>query len=1284
MISGRYRILSELGKGGFGTVYRAHQLSIGRDVALKCMAPELVRDPRNVERFRREALHISQLCHPNTVTLYDYGQTEDELLYIVLELVEGRSLGKEITDKAGLGSERGGHVFTQVCRSLAEAHQHGIVHRDLKPDNILLCEMHGDVDYVKVLDFGLAKAMTWSDAVGGRLTAEGKVFGTPMYMAPEQVCGEDVTPATDVYALGLLFFETVTGLLPVEGKTRLKVMRAQLNDPVPQLPPELSRHGFGDVIAVCTRKDPKARYPNAGALLEAVLAARHSGEPIVVGFAGQVGPVTERSTQPTRQVRREAAPDRRPEGAEGGSSSPRTGAPLPAAGGGPGDDEIPLNRDAFSREPELAALQRWLRELNAGTAPRLATCFGEPGAGKSRLIERWQIWGAAGVGTVPITMGMSSCRPSPRHPLEPVREAILQALPRSFVSRWRGSAQSGDAGEEVESFLFGQRMEAAEPTTAEAAEAAQRPSRLVAGLGRLLEAFGRVTPTVLILDDAEHMSFATCLFVEHVAMAPRVEGASGTIGIALVGRSDVVVGNPDAKALLSRMTGPQVREVPLERLSQERCDAFVDALLPTSDELKSRVYALSDGNPLYVLQIMRFLHSSGALVRLGELYDVRTEGQEGASWVPDDVLDLLGRRIEDAVSRHAEIPGLKTLLQWLALLGQRVPLALLELALGHAAGSEGATRVRSELAVLSGEGLVRLDGPTATVQFDHVLVREALLREVEHMKSASRWHRRAAEAKLDYAQATGDTAPYREIATHFERAGEVNAYRRHLLRAGRQARAAMERRRARESYVELLRSLSRDASADVMLELEAWSALGELSESLGELGPAEDYYRLVTEQARTRGLLHEQIVAHRGRARVLLLQHRLGSARPLVEASCELARDLRDMTQLVQSLVVLSEVASRSGDLQSCVLAAREIEAHLDSVTEPTVLGRTLLHLGELARRSGETELAVSHQQEALEHFEVVGDVQGISDALCELGFHAVERRDNAVAEAYLARALDLKEGIADQRGIGQVLNHLGLHALSRGDFERAEHYLRRSLAIFRAMGAAYSVANGLSNLGLVLSFNRRYEEADATFQEGLDSLQAVGDRLMSSICLTHRAILAINRGQREAARGMFREARRLKDEVGSSWGMAELMWNLALVASWDGELSASARMLRHVLDSRLEVTPAEAAAVSSLLGLLQVCSGDRAGVEALQRGHALAAGVHEPQVLALCVANLGVGLCVLGRVEEGERWLDQLTPGALVGTLEPSVYLEWLAAVGESTEMDLPMEKVRQATLAG
>jgi serine/threonine-protein kinase len=215
-INDRFKVLSLIAKGGMGRVYRAEQSPLGRIVALKVLHPNYSgeEDPEFSRRFTLEASVVSRLKHPNTVTVYDYGETAAGVLFMAMELLEGRTLHRLIREEGALDPARATHIALQIARSLREAHGQGVIHRDLKPANVFLIHHDDDIDFVKVLDFGLVKNL--DEAEGESLTKTGLFMGSPKYMAPEQIRGDRCTPATDVYALGVMLFEMLAGKVPFE------------------------------------------------------------------------------------------------------------------------------------------------------------------------------------------------------------------------------------------------------------------------------------------------------------------------------------------------------------------------------------------------------------------------------------------------------------------------------------------------------------------------------------------------------------------------------------------------------------------------------------------------------------------------------------------------------------------------------------------------------------------------------------------------------------------------------------------------------------------------------------------------------------------------------------------------------------------------------------------------------------------------------------------------------------------------------------------------------------
>jgi hypothetical protein len=268
LVAGRYRIEEAVGRGGFGAVFRATEVKLDRSVALKILLPSVVTSPQAVERFRREVKLAQKLEHPNTVRLYDFGETEQGLPFISWEFLRGRSLEEVLAREGAMDAARVSRIGRQVLKSLMEAHGRGIVHRDIKPANVLLCDFAGEPDFVKVLDFGVAKVAARDGE--GTLTQDGHAVGTPSYMAPEQVLGEQVDARSDLYAVGLTLAEMLSGRRIYEGDSAMKLCIAQASqNPVP-LPVEVTRSAIGPAIVRATHKLPTQRYASAAEMLAAL------------------------------------------------------------------------------------------------------------------------------------------------------------------------------------------------------------------------------------------------------------------------------------------------------------------------------------------------------------------------------------------------------------------------------------------------------------------------------------------------------------------------------------------------------------------------------------------------------------------------------------------------------------------------------------------------------------------------------------------------------------------------------------------------------------------------------------------------------------------------------------------------------------------------------------------------------------------------------------------------------------------------------------------------------
>ncbi len=272
VIAGRYRLEARIGEGGMGVVYRARHVLIDRVVAVKLIRPDLRGETHLRAWMLREARAANRVDHAHIIDIHDIGETEEGELYLVMEYLVGQSLSSELA-RGSMALARGVDILEQMCAALARAHDLGVVHRDLKSDNILLTTRGGRKDFVKILDFGLAHL-----AMDPRLAPKGAVFGTPEYMAPEQARGEEATAQSDLYALGVLFFEMLTGQLPFRSDDRETLLEMQRTSPAPRprsIKPDVLPSAEGIVIKLL-EKDRRKRFQDAHHLHEELKTLQRS------------------------------------------------------------------------------------------------------------------------------------------------------------------------------------------------------------------------------------------------------------------------------------------------------------------------------------------------------------------------------------------------------------------------------------------------------------------------------------------------------------------------------------------------------------------------------------------------------------------------------------------------------------------------------------------------------------------------------------------------------------------------------------------------------------------------------------------------------------------------------------------------------------------------------------------------------------------------------------------------------------------------------------------------
>jgi serine/threonine protein kinase len=314
VVARKFRIEELIGEGGMGRVYRARIVALDKPIVVKVLRRALMCDRRTVARFCREAQAASRLSHPNSINVLDFGETESGEYYIAMELVQGKDLHQVLSTEWPLSEARVIRITSQVLSALSEAHAAGIIHRDLKPENIMVQQLLDEPDFVKVLDFGIAKIVDASPQ-DGPLTRAGFVCGTPEYMSPEQARGGNLDARSDLYAVGVLLYQLTTGVLPFVADSGAEVAAKQLAElpvsPSRKRPGVQLSKGLERIILRALSKDPAARPQTAAEFKAELLALAEGGASPGLGLesVAALDPSAEqRHSIPPRQISPRARP----------------------------------------------------------------------------------------------------------------------------------------------------------------------------------------------------------------------------------------------------------------------------------------------------------------------------------------------------------------------------------------------------------------------------------------------------------------------------------------------------------------------------------------------------------------------------------------------------------------------------------------------------------------------------------------------------------------------------------------------------------------------------------------------------------------------------------------------------------------------------------------------------------------------------------------------------------------------------------------------------------------
>ncbi|MCA9515130.1 MAG: protein kinase, partial [Myxococcales bacterium] len=1026
VIDNRYTIKRLLGKGGMGSVYVGRQHSMDRDVAIKIMHHRADGNHASVQRFFWEVRAARRLQSPHTITVYDFGQTERASLYLVMELLKGTTLGHLLSVEQRVSQQMAMRVGMQICRSLEEAHSKGIIHRDLKPENIFLVHRNGANDFVKVLDFGVAKFL---DPDGkSSLTQTGTVFGTPRYMSPEQANSEPVDARSDLYSLGIIMYEMLTGKVPFNDENALDLLYKQVHSkpkavcevaPFLGLDPKLG--ALVDRLLEKRREDRPQSAVDVREALEA-LSGELSGEGLDNEGTAEI-PALPSDTAPSMPVIPGDRPVADTQQAVDAREFIRREMQTPSLGTKTNHDSVGI----VGRHAESSAARAGLELGVRGPTGRLLVVTGEPGLGKERLCH-WLASIAQKEANAVVAQGRRISTVGDDDMPE-VRSALEQLLGVTLLERTAVAQALEDHpafSDQLEVDLITALTDFLRPALTASAGTVD-PRRLFSAVFRLLVRVSRIQPVVLDLGLLNRVAPATRAFIEYVVGAlpltqarlvilARVDTSSNPRQQALKAALDLVGWRGEAPSEI-------LRHVAMRRLHGTEFRDFLQSLGKVYVSLVEYLDYLSGGVPASAAALVRQIESNPERLHVARKWNPishRTPLEE----LPQELVDAAERLLDAALEKGGEDRHIRQVLRHAALIGYEIDVAFLEDCVAREEDAELLDAVEPAIDIMVRGGCMHDVANGERLRFDSGVLREILIARVRSPRAVKLLHEKVAGAIADLP--AGDvTARALELAHHYRSAGDnKNSLHHHLVHA-RFARAELDPEEALSAYLEAHDVATELAAGggDALAALrEIGLALAKLHFDLGIYEKAAEAFQELLEQARGRGDELELAEAELGLAEVSDAMAEYGRAAELFRSAGErYQRSKRDLDAAWCELKRAGSLERRGSlaEAKAGYLAARQTFSRFKDIRG---MAESHATVGMLALREGDASEAIRQLRRASDLYRTLDASLELGKTLYNLAVAATERRDLLMALDASNKALEIFDREDFRVGISQCL----------------------------------------------------------------------------------------------------------------------------------------------------------------------------------------------------------------------------------------------------------------------